>query len=111
MVRTDPRLISDDESRDGHAVALHIFEGDPVVADFRRRHDEDLTRVGRIGEGFLIPTHGGIENHLAASRSLGAKATPREDRAILQREANGPGAVFIRREYVISTVFDHGREG
>ena len=42
-------------------IALAVGRVDPVIADQRIRHGDDLAAIGRIGQDFLITGHGGVE--------------------------------------------------
>src|SRR6267378_1391827 len=44
------------------------------IADMRKREGDDLARIGRVGEDFLVARHGGIEADLADRVPGGAKA-------------------------------------
>jgi hypothetical protein len=109
MVRADPRVVADQEARDRDPPALDVLLGHPVVADLGRGHHEDLPRVTRVGQRFLIAAEGGVEHHLAAARNRGAEASAFEDRAVLQRETNAAGPVTGLREHVVATVHGHER--
>ena len=38
---------------------------DPHIANMRGSEIDNLSRIGRVGDDFLIARHGGIEAHLA----------------------------------------------
>src|SRR5690349_18721908 len=57
-----------------------------IVADLRIGEDNDLAAVGWIGENFLVPGDGGIENHLTAAFDRRTKTDSLEDRTVLQGE-------------------------
>jgi len=52
------------------------------VADVGKREGDDLARVGRIGEDFLISGHRGVEADLAHRMAGGAKAMTFQHRAV-----------------------------
>src|SRR5215510_13020005 len=44
---------------------LDIFWSDPIVADVRTGHRNDLPLIGGIGQDLLVPSHGRIEYDFA----------------------------------------------
>ena len=46
--------VPDDKSADGRHERLEIVVIDPVIADQRVSHDDELIRVGRVREDFLV---------------------------------------------------------
>jgi hypothetical protein len=52
------------------------------VADVRIGQRDDLLRVGRIGEDFLIAGQRGVEHHFAGRRALDANACAVEQAAV-----------------------------
>ena len=50
------------------AVSLVVPLARPVVADVRRRHEDDLPRVGWIRQYLLISGHGGVEHEFTRGR-------------------------------------------
>ena len=65
---------------------LHVLGGGAGVADVRIGQRDDLTRVGGIGEDFLIAGDGGIENDLSSAIAGGANGLASEDRPIPQSQ-------------------------
>ena len=64
--------------------ALDVFDIDPVVADFRIRHGDDLTAIAGVGQNLLIPGHRGIEANLAVDFSRGSKCGAAEHGAVFK---------------------------
>ena len=52
-----------------HAVRLGLCLAHAVVADVRRRHDDDLPRVGGIRQDLLVAAHRRVEDDLAERRT------------------------------------------
>ena len=80
------RQIADHEARGVHAGGFHVFGIGPGVADVGIGQRDDLARVGRIGEDFLVAGHGGVEHHFAYRLPRNADGLPVEQRAIFQRK-------------------------
>ena len=57
---------------------------DPVIADERIGHRDDLAFVGRVGEDLLIARHGGVEANLAAGRRARAKTCAVKNRTVFE---------------------------
>ena len=110
MIRPDPGVVPDDESRDRDGIAFEVLGIHPVVPDLRRRHHQNLARVARIGQGFLVAAHGGVEDHFTGRCRGGTEPTPFEDRPVFQRDSNPPARAEAVVEHVISTVNDHRME-
>ena len=63
---------------------LVVGAGHAVIADLRRGHRDDLARVRRIGQHFLVTGHAGVEHHFAAGFARGAGRHALEPRAVFQ---------------------------
>jgi hypothetical protein len=87
------RSLTDDKPGHVRTLRLSIFVVDAVVADQRIRHHHVLPRVGRIGENFLIPGHGGIKDDLSERRSWNSEAVAVETAAVLQEKIRGVALV------------------
>src|ERR1043166_329260 len=48
-----------------------IFAVDSVIPNQRIRHTDELSGIRRIGEHFLITSHGSVKDHLATGFALG----------------------------------------
>src|SRR6185369_16391931 len=68
---------------------FEIFGRGPRVPDVWIGQSDDLSRVRRIGENFLITGQRGIENDFASSVALGADRLAAEDRSIFQSQNRG----------------------
>ena len=95
-------------------VVLVVHAG---VADVRRRHDDDLPVVRRVGERLLVAGHAGVEDDLAQRRALGAVGAAGEGPAVLEHEhcvghefssCAGAGA---RGQTMVGTCVDEPRRG
>ena len=71
------------------APRLHVGAVDPVVADVRHRHGDDLPGVARVGKHFLVAGHRGVEAQLPAGLTIGTTRDAGEDRAVLERQNRG----------------------
>jgi hypothetical protein len=80
------REIARDEAGDVHLLRLRLVPPHAVVADMGRRHDDDLSRVGGIGQHFLVPAHRRVEDDLAERSPRRADRLAVEARAILEDE-------------------------
>ena len=73
------RRLAHDEPGHLRRPRLVVAGGHAVVADLGRRHRDDLTGVGRVGQHFLVAGHAGVEDHFAvrlAGRAGGNTAVP-----------------------------------
>ena len=84
VVGHDPGGIAHDEAGDPDAVGLLVFVVHSGVADVRSRHEHDLARVGRIGDGLLISGHARREHGLAEGVPAGAVGLALVSGAVLQ---------------------------
>src|SRR5712692_741523 len=73
-----------DEAIDPGPPRLDIFRVDPVVADERIRHADDLPAIGRIGHDLLIARHRRVEDDLTVRLARGAAGLPGEDTPVRQ---------------------------
>ena len=72
---------------------LHRRPADPVVADQRVGEDDDLARVGGVGDGLLVAGHRGVEDDLAGDRVGVADEIAVEAEAVLEQQVGGRAAV------------------
>ena len=79
-----PRPATLQTRRQADAARFRVLVVEPVVADQRVRHHDDLTTVGRVGEHFLIPRHGRVEDDLSPRLATGAQGLAPEDAAVAQ---------------------------
>ena len=91
-VARDRRLFTHDESRDVRCLRLAVVVGDAVVADFRGGHGDDLSRVRRIGEHFLVAGHARVEHDLAGGMTARARGDAAEPGSVFQ----GKNGFFIQ---------------
>src|SRR5690606_2096047 len=83
VVGDDSGGVAHDEAVDPDALRLVVLAVHPRVADVGRRHDDDLARVGGIGDRLLVSGHAGREDRLAQGRAAGAVGTSRVSAAVL----------------------------
>jgi len=76
----------DGETAQVGARAFFVHKIDPVIADFRVGHGDDLPAVGRVGQDFLVTGHGSVEAHFARGCPAGTEGEAPEYPAILQRQ-------------------------
>src|SRR5690606_24986694 len=62
--------IPDDQAGGLYAVGFYVFFVNTGVANVRIRQGNDLAGVGRIGQDFLVASHGSVEHYLAAGFSV-----------------------------------------
>src|SRR5215469_4759124 len=77
-------VLSQHETATPGKTRLDVLVVGPDVADVRECEGDDLTRVGRIREDFLVARHRGVETHFPHGLSERAEAPSPEDRAIFQ---------------------------
>jgi len=76
----------------GHIRGLDVLRVGADIADMRKGEADDLAGVGRVGQGFLVAGHAGVEAELAHSpRGVSAEAAAPEDGAVRQHQG-GVGA-------------------
>ena len=64
-----------------------ILEVGADIADMREGEHDVLPGIGRVGDGFLVAGHAGVEAHLAdPARGMGAEAAAPERRPVGQNE-------------------------
>jgi len=85
-VARDGRQIADHEAGGIHLRGLQILWRRAGVADVRHGERDDLSRVRRVSENFLIAREGGVENDFACGVALGSDRLAAEDRSVGQRE-------------------------
>src|SRR5581483_11656174 len=78
-----------DEACDLRSIALLHDVLDPVVADVRVGHHDDLKAVGRIGRDFLIAGQRSVEDDFADRIGSGAKGCAAVDGSIFENEKCG----------------------
>ncbi len=76
--------VADDQARRHGPRGLFVHRVTPGVADVRKGERNQLTRVGWIGEDFLVARHGGVEHHLPGRLSFSPDAPAMKDRAVFQ---------------------------
>ena len=67
----------------GH-VRLGVLVINAVIANLRKRHGDNLPKVGRVGQDLLITRHAGVKNRLARHRGQCAKGASVEHAAVLK---------------------------
>ncbi len=80
------RQITHNQACRMHIRRLVVHRIDAGVADMRISQGDDLARVGRIGEDFLVTGDRGIEHHFADGLTFRADGNSAEQTAIFERE-------------------------
>ena len=79
--------VAHDDAAGVDAVGLHRRRRDAVVADQRIGEDDDLARVGGVGDRLLVAGHRGVEDDLAGDRRRRApQAQPVEPGPVLEQQ-------------------------
>jgi hypothetical protein len=65
-----------------NAVGFVVLTVHTVIANMRISQGDQLLAVTRVGQNFLIPGHGCIENNFADSVTIMTDGLPHEDRAV-----------------------------
>jgi len=81
-IRGKYRQITDDQAGGMDFGGFDILGIHADIADMRIGERDDLARVARIGQDFLIPGDRGIEHHFADRRTGGADRMTTKDRAV-----------------------------
>jgi len=89
-VGCDSRKFADDERLDVRSRRLLVVEVRADVSDVRIRQADDLARVARIGENFLIPGEAGIKNNFAAAPRDSAGPPAVKNAPIFERKNSFP---------------------
>src|SRR5437588_413907 len=79
-------------SGDVGRLRLAVLVGHAVVADLGTGHRDDLSRIGRIGQHFLVASHARVEHDLAGGLAARARG-----------DAAEPGSVFESKNGVLVT--------
>jgi hypothetical protein len=75
------------------------------VSNMWIRQADDLPRVARVGENFLIPGEAGVENDFAAAPGDRSRGAPMKNAPIFERKNSLP--CFCFRQWTLSLLF-HG---
>ena len=78
--------LADHESLREDAARLHVGAVDPVVADMRHRHRDDLPGVAGIGEHLLVARHRRVEAQLPGRLTRRTAREAAKHRAIFKRQ-------------------------
>ncbi|MNN22188.1 hypothetical protein D3C81_1355370 [compost metagenome] len=76
------RQILDDQAGGMDFRGFDILRIDTVVADMRIRQRDDLPRIARVGEDFLVTGDGGVEHHFTDGMAGSANGIATKDRAV-----------------------------
>ena len=88
-VRSQQRQVADHQPGGVDGIRFAVLRVDAVVADVGVGQGNDLTRVGRVGQDFLVTGHRGIEDHLADAAAAGAYAFSSKNRSVGQGKKGG----------------------
>ncbi len=72
-VGRDLAEFADDEGADVRPGGFGVLRVDPVVADLRVGHRDDLAAVGGIGDDLLVSGHRGVETNFPGGGSGGSE--------------------------------------
>ncbi len=78
--------LAQDTAADRRRGRFNVFRVDADIADVGKRERNDLARVGRIGQDFLIARNGRVEADLAHGHALGAGTLPPVDGSVFEDE-------------------------
>jgi hypothetical protein len=78
---------ADDERLDIRFGRFFVVDVGADVADVRIGEADDLARIARIGENFLITSKASIENDFAATAGASARRTAVKYSSVLERES------------------------
>lgn len=95
-VGRDWREFADDQGFDVRPRGLLILEVGSDVSDMWISEADDLARVTRIGENFLVSGNAGIENNFAAPASDGAGGPATKATTVFQCQYSGPVENFCQ---------------
>ncbi len=76
----------DDEAVDPRPSRLDVFRVDPVVANERVGHADELSTVRRVGHDLLVARHGRVEDDFTVGLAQGAAGPALEDAPVGQRQ-------------------------
>src|SRR5262249_40871467 len=79
-----PGEFADDEALNLDLARLLVLVADPVVADMRIGHRDDLALVRGIRQYLLVPGHAGVEDDLAKALPGGPEAMAGVDSPVLE---------------------------
>ncbi len=80
-----------------------IIQVGPNISNMRISQADNLSRVTRIGENFLIPGEAGIENDFAAAPGDRSPRAPMKNAPIFERKNSPP--CFRFRQWTLSSAF------
>ncbi len=63
---------------------FHIFKINPVVADKRVGHGDNLAGIRRIGKNFLVTGHGSVEDYLSPGLARPGKRAAGKHQAVFK---------------------------
>src|ERR1043166_1308826 len=92
------RLVADDEAGAMRRLRLAVVGGDAGVADLRTRHRDDLSRLRRIGQDFLVAGHARVEHDFAGGFAARARSDAAEPGSVFQ----GKDGFFVQGSYFSS---------
>ena len=80
---------------------FHVLRIDPVITNLRVGHCDDLTRIGGIGEDFLVTCQGGVEDDFTSRLKRRSKQTSPKIEAVAQNQQTvGHGELIENVEIV-----------
>jgi hypothetical protein len=98
-IRSDLGKFANDQGFDVRPMGFFVVEIGADVADVRISEADDLARVARVGENFLVSGEAGIENDFAAAARDGAGRAAVKYAPVFEREYGG--SVLNVRQWVL----------
>lgn len=68
------------------AIRFNVFGTNAVVADLDGGHRDDLGKIGRVGQDFLVSGHAGVEAGFSGFSGGGSKGSPAENCSVFKCE-------------------------
>src|SRR5689334_12766522 len=88
-VRRMPGKLPDNHSAHLREGRLHVVFVHAVIANHRRRHDDDLSQVARVGKRLLVSSQVRGEHHFTKRRRQWPRAAAGKPGAVLQQNESG----------------------
>mgnify|MGYP000979433880 CR=1 FL=1 len=88
--------VPDHQAGGPNLCGLFIFAVGAGVADMGIGEGDNLARIGRVGQNFLIAGHGGVENHLTDRHPLSAYCQAFENTSVFKRKNGRTGQANLQ---------------
>src|SRR5690606_2675640 len=80
------RQVANHEAGGPDGVTFSIFRIDTGVADMGISQGDDLLRIGRVGQYFLVSGDGGIEHHLTNRQTFSTNCSATKNAAVFKNQ-------------------------